>query len=275
MCEEKLFCDPGSKATVLPKDEGLVVESHGSKLFGRLLLPAFDDLDSTCSLVLMLHGYPGVEQNIDIAQLLRMAGYAVVHFSYRGVWGSHGEYCLSHLIEDTFAVMSYIRERASAWRVHPEKIYLLGHSMGGFAAVNAMASGLKVNGAVLMAPCNISHKYLFNKPAFEILMRCQDDGYFHTPSRDFIENDVREHAEQWLFENAAEKLDTNIFYGFICGATDGSTPPDVHIYPLLEKLRERGAKVHYTEICDGHTFPANRFRLAAQIVSYLKEMELA
>lgn len=274
MCEEKLFCDPGSKATVLPKDVGLVVESHGSKLFGRLLLPAFDNLDSTCPLVLMLHGYPGVEQNIDIAQLLRTAGYAVVHFSYRGVWGSHGEYCLSHLIEDTFAVMSYIRERASAWRIHPEKIYLLGHSMGGFTAVNTMASGLKVNGAVLMAPCNISHKYLFNKPAFENLMRCQEDGYFHTPSHDFIENDIREHAEEWLFENVAEKLDTDIFYGFIGGTTDEITPPDVHIYPLLEKLCERGAKVHYTEICDGHTFPANRFRLAAQIVSYLKEMEL-
>ena len=256
-----------------PEDMGLVIESHGSKIYGRLLLPAFDDLESTCPLVLMLHGFPGIEQNIDLAQLLRMAGYAVVHFSYRGVWGSHGDYCLSHLVEDTFTVAAYIREHAISWRVNPEKLYLLGHSMGGFAAVNAMAGGLNVNGAVLMTPYNIAHSYLFNRPAFETLTDCQDNGYFHTPSRNFIENDVREHAEQWLFEKAAEKLDTDIFYGFISGSKDTDAPSDVHVYPLLEKLRERGAKVHHTELCDGHTFPANRLRLAAQIVSYLKEME--
>ena len=267
------FRDPGPNMLIPPENEGLVIESHGSKIYGRLLLPAFANLNSTCPVVLMLHGYPGVEQNLDIAQSLRMAGFAVVHFSYRGVWGSHGYYCFSHLIEDTMTVAEYIREGAEKWRIDPDRLYVFGHSMGGFAAVNSMAAGLRVRGAVIMAPCDMAHKYMFDKPAFDKLMSSQDQGYFNTPSRDYIEEDVREYAEQWLFANAAQNLDSGVPYGFIGGALDTLTPPDRHIYPILEKLQGRGVNVKYTELCDGHTFPKSRVRLTGQIISYLKEMQ--
>lgn len=140
----------------------------------------------------MLHGYPGIEQNLDIAQLLRMAGYAVVHFSYRGVWESHGYYRFSHL------------------------------------------------GAIIMAPCDMAHKYLYDRPSFDKLMSSQDQGYFNTPSRNYIEDEVRERAEGWLFVNAAQRLDAGIPYRFIGGALDKATPPDAHILPVLEALTVRG-----------------------------------
>lgn len=37
--------------------------------------------------VLNLHGTPGNEQNLDVAQTLRRAGYNVLSFHYRGSWG--------------------------------------------------------------------------------------------------------------------------------------------------------------------------------------------
>ena len=266
------FQDPSSNVMVLPRNESLVIDSHGSKIYGCLLLPGFDDLNSTCPVVLMLHGYPGNEKNIDLAQLLRMAGYAVVYFSYRGVWGSHGEYAFTHLIEDTKTVADYIRATAANNRIDPDQLYLLGHSMGGFAAINAMAAGLKAAGAILMAPCDAAGKYLYNKKAFETLMKTQDQGYFNTSSRDSLENEVREHAEEWLFVNAAQKLDTNIQYRFIGGALDTATPPETHIYPILETLNQLGAKVDYWELCDGHNFPASRMQLAEHIVNCIEEM---
>ncbi len=267
------FQDPQADVLVSPVNESLVIDSHGSKIYGRLLLPAFTDLNSTCAVVIMLHGYPGIEQNLDIAQHLRMAGFAVVHFCYRGVWGGHGYYRFSHLLEDTLAVAEHIRENAKTWRIDPARLYLFGHSMGGFAAVNSMAAGLKVKGAIIMAPCDMAHKYLHDRPAFDKLMSSQDQGYFNTPSRDYIEDEVRERAEGWLFVNAAQRLDAGIPYRFIGGALDKATPPDAHILPVLEALTACGCDVQYKEFCDGHTFPASRVRLTEQIIAYLKEME--
>ena len=130
----------------------LNLDSHGSRIFGRLLLPDFFDKESRCPVVLMLHGHPGGDKNLDIAEALRANGYAVAVISYRGVWGSHGDYLLSHNIEDVIATVAYLRQNAAEFRLDPEKVFLFGHSMGGFSALNAMARGLQVSGVVLMAP---------------------------------------------------------------------------------------------------------------------------
>jgi uncharacterized protein len=42
--------------------------------------------------VILLHGLPGNEKNLDLAQAMRRAGWTVVTFNYRGSWGSPGVY---------------------------------------------------------------------------------------------------------------------------------------------------------------------------------------
>lgn len=110
-------------------------------------------------------------------------------------------------------------------------------------------------------------------PAFDKLMSSQDQGYFNTPSRDYIENEVKERAEEWLFVNAAKRLDNTIPYRFMGGALDTLTPPKVHIQPIMEELAKCECDMEYIEFCDGHTFPAARVRLTEQIISYLNKME--
>ena len=267
--------DSLAKTAVPAKNEALVINSHGSNIFGRLLLPARRQPEGTTAVVVLLHGYPGTEQNIDIAQSIRAYGMAAVHFSYRGVWGSHGEYSFSHIIEDTIEVISYIRNRAEEFHLNPTRIYLLGHSMGGFAAVNAIAQGLQVRGAILMAPCDMANKCLYDPPAFDSLLSHQQKGYFITRSSESLREDAMEHAAQWLFTTAAAKLDPGIQYGFIGGAEDKQTPPEIHILPLLRALKERNIDAPYAEICDSHTFPGTRKELTDLILSYLSSMESA
>src|SRR5689334_7615071 len=36
--------------------------------------------------VIMLHGYPGNERNLDIAQVARAHGWNAIYFDYRGSW---------------------------------------------------------------------------------------------------------------------------------------------------------------------------------------------
>ena len=48
--------------------------------------------------VLLLHGLPGNERNLDLAQELRRNGRNVIYFNYRGAWGSQGEFMFSNCL---------------------------------------------------------------------------------------------------------------------------------------------------------------------------------
>ena len=275
---EETYCivrqDPDPAAPVKPYVEGLRVESHGSALFGYALHPAFYDLDSKGPAVLMLHGHPGGTKNMDLAEHFQSNGFTVIVFSYRGIWGSHGDYCLSHNIEDTIVFAQYIREHAEEWRVDPERLFLFGHSMGGFAALNALASGVKAKGVVLVAPCDMGYNYLYDKPAFDSLMQCKKRGCFTLPAEDYMEKDAQEHGENWPFLKLLPKLDKSIPYRFIGGKMDTVTPPDKHTLPLVRAMDESGYHVTYTELPDGHIFSSTRVRLAVETFRYLQEMDV-
>ena len=116
-----LFADRDWPAEVEERSVSLTVNSSGSNIFGQILLPALAHRDALSPVVLMLHGYPGTEKNSDIACALRRAGLAVIQFSYRGVWGSHGEYRFSHLTEDTVAVLDYLENRAEEYHLDMDR----------------------------------------------------------------------------------------------------------------------------------------------------------
>ncbi len=237
----------------------IVFESHGSRLFGRLLLPDFFDKESRCPVVVMLHGHPGGDKNLDIGEALRANGFAVAVFSYRGVWGSHGDYLLTHNIEDVASGVDFLREKAGEYRLDPEKIFLFGHSMGGFSALNAMARGLKVSGAVLMAPYDAGYKYLYDRPNFDSVMACKNRGYFHLSSENALEEDAAINAESWNFRNLLPKLDKNIPYCFIDGTKDTTSE---HMGPIAEEMKQAGFQVNYHLLEDGHMFPLHRATIA-------------
>jgi pimeloyl-ACP methyl ester carboxylesterase len=92
--------------------------------------------------VILLHGFPGNERNLDLAQDMRRAGWDVLYFNYRGSWGTPGQFSFAHGIEDTASALAYLRQPAVArqLRLDPTRIVLVGHSMGGFMAVEAAAA---------------------------------------------------------------------------------------------------------------------------------------
>ena len=67
-----------------PRIEELTIKSHGMRMPGLAYLAAGNGPHPT---VLLLHGYPGNEKNLDVAQALRRLGWNVVFFHYRGAWG--------------------------------------------------------------------------------------------------------------------------------------------------------------------------------------------
>ncbi len=93
--------------------------------------------------LLFLHGMPGNERNLDIAQNLRRAGYNVVYFNYRGTWGSAGKYNFANSLNDIDSVLNYVThpQHSKDLKVDTNRIALLGHSMGaGLALINGIAN---------------------------------------------------------------------------------------------------------------------------------------
>lgn len=87
--------------------------------------------------VLLLHGFPGTELNLDLARAMQRAGWNVLAIHYRGVWGAPGMFSFAHTIEDAQAALAWLRapENAAKYRIDTRRIVALGHSMGGFDTV--------------------------------------------------------------------------------------------------------------------------------------------
>ena len=258
---EEIFVlrDANPNAVAQPYGTYFIFESHGSRVFGRIILPAFYDNESRCPVVLMLHGHPGGDKNWDVAEALRANGYAVMVFSYRGLWGSHGDYCMSHNIEDVVCAVDALRQRAEEFRLDPERVFLFGHSMGGFSALNAIARGVPVKGAVLLAPYDAGAMYLYNRPGFDSVMACKERGYFTLASENALDEDAAAHAQQWEFRNLLTKFDKDFLFCFIDGKQDRTS---AHVGPIVEEMRQAGFNVTYHLLDDGHMFPLHRASVA-------------
>jgi uncharacterized protein len=131
----------------------LVIPSHGEEMNAVFFLAAGEGPKPT---VLLMHGLPGNERNLDLAQAMRRAGWNVLTFTYRGAWGSTGAFSISNAVDDTRAALEYVRrpDVAAAYSVDTSHIVLAGHSMGGFAAAMAGADDPAIAGIVLLDAWN-------------------------------------------------------------------------------------------------------------------------
>ena len=107
--------------------------------------------------VLLLHGFPGNEQNMDLAYAIRRAGWNVFVPHYRGSWGSDGKFSFSNAIEDTQSAIAFLRDPTNAkkYRTDPAKIAIVGHSMGGFLGLYATAHDHAILGMAAISAWNL------------------------------------------------------------------------------------------------------------------------
>jgi len=147
---DKVF--PASTSTFL-------LPSHGEKLNALVYIAAGA---GPHPVVVLLHGFPGNEKNLDVAQAIRRAGWDVLYFNYRGSWGSPGSFSFTHATEDAQAAVDYLRDSANAkaLRSDPKNIVLIGHSMGGMIAANVGARDPGVRAVGLISAANMGGRTL-------------------------------------------------------------------------------------------------------------------
>src|SRR6201999_1005252 len=103
--------------------------------------------------LVICHGVPGNEKNLDLAQAARRAGWNAVSFNYRGSWGSPGSFRFAHNPEDADAVLIYLRDpnNASKLGIDPKRIAILGHSMGGWVVAHTASRDPALMGAIFVS----------------------------------------------------------------------------------------------------------------------------
>jgi dipeptidyl aminopeptidase/acylaminoacyl peptidase len=119
---------------------GVYFDSGGHRLLGTLFLAQGDAPKPTA---VILHGIPGIEKNYDLAHALRDSGWNSLIFHYRGSWGSEGRYVLQTIPTDVRAALDDLSSGRYP-QVDPARLVLVGHSLGGWAAVLAAAGDPRV-----------------------------------------------------------------------------------------------------------------------------------
>src|SRR5690348_9440929 len=138
--------------------EQMAIPSHGENLLGVFYLAAGAQAHPTA---IIFHGFPGYEQNLDIAQFLRAHGWNVLAMHYRGSWGVKGDFSFEHAAEDADTEVRFLLDPANAekYRIDSRRLVVIGHSMGGYMAASAAAHNPRVAAAVLISAWNIGADY--------------------------------------------------------------------------------------------------------------------
>ena len=249
-------------------------ESHGARVNGVLLIAQGPGPHRT---VLLLHGFPGNERNFDLAQVFRRAGWNVLVFHYRGCWGSRGDYSFAHVLEDVDAAVGFLRELSSQelYRVDANGIVLVGHSMGGFAAlmtaardfqVRAVASISGANCAVLARALeNEATGYQSLKVMFEeALSRLQGT------TAEALAEEIIDAGERWdLVRKAKALVDRSVL--LVAASRDEDLLVDLHHVPLVRALEAGGARDLTQAVIDSdHSYNDKRIALARTVLAWLQ-----
>jgi len=119
--------------------------------------------------LLLLHGLPGNERNLDLAQAVRRAGWNVLTFTYRGAWGSEGTFSIQHAVADSEAALAFLRsaQAVSSYDVDPARIVVAGHSMGGYMAAHLAATSSRLAHPFELGMTEAQRSSLAQRPAGE------------------------------------------------------------------------------------------------------------
>lgn len=245
--------------------------SVGSRVNGVAYIPAGE---GPFPLVLLLHGIPGHERNFDLAQILRRAGFVSVVFHYRGSWGSQGNYRFKHVLEDTKNAILYFRENSANFRSDSKRIYLIGHSLGGWSALlnaeyaDAIVSISAVNVGGVWA------KFLIEDPkiAGASLKALIESflGPLSGVSTDDILEEIIANASAWDIENHADNLRQRPVL-LIGAKRDTVTPVFDHYMPLANALKGSNSSQSILMTTD-HGYSDKRIALARELLKWLSAL---
>jgi uncharacterized protein len=269
-----VVADPAVDKAYPADMQAAAIMSHGSKMHGVLYIASGAGPHPA---LLLMHGFPGNEQNLDIAQSARRAGWDVLTFHYRGSWGSEGAFSFGHALEDADSAVAFLRDPANAkkYRIDPRRIAVAGHSMGGLMAAHSCANDKAIIGAILISAWNIGGEVAAVKTdadhtqeiaaladSMESLAGCTPEGLF---------SEAVAHKSEWNFITYAEALASRPL--LVVTSDDGNAPDSDALLAAMGKAGGTATtEVHFPT---DHPYSDHRIALQAAVVRWLETLEPA
>jgi pimeloyl-ACP methyl ester carboxylesterase len=218
--------------------------------------------------LVFFHGFPGNEQNLDLAQAVRRAGFDVLTLHYRGSWSSPGAFSFAHAVEDADAAASFLRGAAAKYHVAPGRIFLAGHSMGGFMAASAAAHDPAIAGLVMISAWDIGvDGNKFRDPALRAAAlkdEYRDDVIpLAGTSADRLMDEAMTHAGELEFVNFAPALRSR---PVLLITAEDDTQADSHRLAMALKGGKPVTEVHMQT---DHPYSDHRIALESAVIDWL------
>ncbi len=255
-----IFTDPPADAAHPARMEVLHIPTAGGlQVNGIGYMAAGAGVHPT---VVLFHGLPGNEKNLDLAQAIRRAGWNVVTMNYRGSWGSPGTYSFRGNLADAKATLAYVRANAATLGVDTHKLVIIGHSMGGWVTAMTAAGDPDVAGAVMISAADLG--LMAGLPEAQRLKTATDNmeslaGV--TPQSMAVEMATMGDAS---FAAAAPGLAKKPL--LVLTSDDGlAGMADA----LVANVRKRGGKVTTAHVATDHGWNSARVRLETDVLNWL------
>jgi pimeloyl-ACP methyl ester carboxylesterase len=262
-----IYTDPPHDARHPARMEVLHIPTGGVKINGIAYLA--EGVGSHPTAVFLI-GLPGNEKNLDLAQAVRRAGWNAISFFYRGSWGSPGVYRFSHCLQDTNAVLAYLRDKrnARALGVDTARIVLVGHSLGGWLAAETAAHDHRLAGVALISAADIGNFGATMPHAkFVRLMSGLMESLAHVTPEEMA-NEVEAHAALWRFARIYGQLD---HVPLLVVTSDKTTEPGDDA--LVAALRARGdTRLTAMHMDTDHFYSDHRIALESVLIRWLQSL---
>jgi len=258
-----IYTDPPADHAHPAAMEVLHIPSHGGSINGIIYTPAGPGPHPT---VVICHGFPGNEKNLDLAQAIRRAGWNAVTFNYRGSWGSPGTFHFAQNPEDADAVLAFLRDPANAAKfgIDTKSIVLAGHSMGGWVTVLTAAHDRGLAGVILISAADmglmgtLKHDKLLAETA-------DDKEALAGTTPEAMADELTSNAKSFQFAAAFDGL-TNTRM-LVLSANDGLAPQTDALVKAMEAKGNKNVKAIHAET--DHSWSDHRIFLESKVIEWL------
>jgi pimeloyl-ACP methyl ester carboxylesterase len=258
-----VYSDPPADIAYPAKMTVLHIPSHGVLINGLVYQPSGIGVHPT---LIICHGLPGNEKNLDIAQAVRRAGWNAVTFNYRGSWGSPGVYRFAQNLDDANAVLAYLRDPANAERlgIDTKRIAMAGHSMGGWVTAHTAAHDHGLSGAILISAADMG---AIGRQSHKQIVTLMDDNKetLVGVTAESMADEVTKNAKAFGFANVATGLTLTPL--LVLSADDGLAPDTDALVRAIEA--NGGKQVTSIHVKTDHVWSDHRILLESTIINWL------
>ena len=264
-----IYTDPPADAAHPAGMVVLHIPSHGVLINGLLYRPSGAGPHPT---LVICHGLPGNEKNLDLAQAVRRAGWNAVTFNYRGSWGSPGVFRFAQNLEDADAVLAYLRDPSNAAKleIDTKRIAIAGHSMGGWVTAQTAAHDRGLSGAILISAADMAHMGQGGDSREHLVSLMADDmESLNGVTAESMADEIIANAKAFSMMNTVDGLARLPL--LVLSADDGLAPgTDALVKAIVAK---GGQKVTALHAATDHSWSDHRIYLESTIINWLAELK--